>query len=161
MILLYIPNLILLSIKESFANFRNYKFKTKMQGNFKSLQTANQGIYCDGSESKLDNLTVQSQVHDESMFEALGANIMLHRPNDHQAIKLYKVCSLKPDRREEGGVSRILSEGEFVSPLRSGEFKESQAEIWLCGGGGQSTHLMFSCWGGPWLGPGYTDWWDH
>ena len=28
---------------------------------------------------------------------------MLKRPNDHQAIKLYKVCSLKPDKREESG----------------------------------------------------------
>ena len=77
MILLYIPNLILLSIKESFANFRNYKFKTNlMQGNFQSLQTANQLIYCDGCESKLENITIQSQVRDKSMFQALGANIM-------------------------------------------------------------------------------------
>ena len=147
MILLYIPNLILLSIKERFANFRNYKFKTKIQENFKRLQTANQRIYSVGCESKLENLTVQSQVHDESMFETLGANIMWKRPND-QAIKLYKVCSLKPDKREESGGCRSLSEGEFVSPLRSGEFKEGQAEIWQCGGGGQLTHLMFSCWGG-------------
>ena len=40
-------------------------------------------------------ITVQS-VDYKSMFKNPGANVMLKRPND-QAIKLYKVCSLKPD----------------------------------------------------------------
>ena len=81
------------------------------------------------------------------MFQTLVANIMLKRPND-QAIKLYKVCSLKHDRREESvSHCRIYcqSQCESVSPLRSGEFQVSQAEIWQCGGGRQSNrpHVFF------------------
>ena len=42
-----------------------------------------------------------------------GADIMLKRPND-QAIKLYKVCSVKHDRRQEGVTMSVC----LSSPLR-------------------------------------------
>ena len=96
MILLYIPNLILLSIKEGFANSSNYKFKIKCKEISRSLKLSiSSYILMVVNQNWQIIITVQS-VDYKSMFKTPGANVMLKRPND-QAIKLYKVCSLKPD----------------------------------------------------------------